>query len=605
MKKMLLAVVTIALFACLFAVSVSATSFYYDEDGSSTEPIFECELDEGKVVTSYSGSFAKTNGNGDALAWYITNTETLENGDIKYTVKSFVTTDGEYSVIHADGRYMFKTEKGVNKYNVVSINFPNDMGIKSFSDGGSYNFCANTGDYVPDKLKLLFAYFPNTWTNTSRIVQATMALEVYFDPGCAIEEMNDTAFYGCRSLRKVVLPIGLKKTVDGPGTFNGCKSLKSIELSHLPLEHLGNGTFSGCTSLTSIELPQTLKKIGTNAFNGSGIVEMRVPNSVTWIGERAFQNCESLVKLYFPANLSNLEQSETYLSHSLQYIYVPNTITVANGSHHFTTEHGGAYKNSIMFFAGTEDEAKALIDLIGNRSNQKFYTTDYSNFIEWDPSVSDDEYVAKANTDKKSYVVFGYSRCKAFFGGHAMSENTEMKLTSYFEDIKFASICTNKGCDYAGYDETKTIGAIFVDYGYSMTEVEIGGKLSMSQFFGIEKTNLEKYTTLTGNTFEYGFVVSSNADPMNEANSGLIAEGKTYVAAQNKFAHDYFVVTVSGFITEGENANADKDLTFCVYVKDGEKLSYLDNGETVEVVEMKSYNDVKSLVNGNNTEVTE
>ncbi len=175
-----------------------------------------------------------------------------------------------------------------------------------------------------------------------------------------------------------------------------------------------------------------------------------------------------------------------------------------------------------------------------------------------------------------------------------------------YEDYFEMGFKTNKcECGAEQAEEAATEEALFVNYGYSMTEGAIGGKLSMSQFFGVNKSSLEKYIEITGKKFEFGFVVSSNADPMNEANNGLIAEGKTYVTAQNKFAHDYFVVTVSGFITEGENANADKDLTFCVYVKDGEKLSYLDNGETVEVVEMKSYNDVKSLVNENNTEVTE
>ena len=88
---------------------------------------------------------------------------------------------------------------------------------------------------------------------------------------------------------------------------------------------------------------------------------------------------------------------------------------------------------------------------------------------------------------------------------------------------------------------------------------------------------------------------------MNTANSGLIAEGKTYIADQSKLAHDYFAVTVVGF-TDTTVGNA---LTFCVYVKDGDKVSYLDNGETVETVEMKSYNDVKALLNKGNTEVTE
>jgi len=159
----------------------------------------------------------------------------------------------------------------------------------------------------------------------------------------------------------------------------------------------------------------------------------------------------------------------------------------------------------------------------------------------------------------------------------------------YFVNGSCTTVCTNEGC---GLDITESLMPIFVSYGYSMTEDEIGGKLSMSQFFGIDKANLGKYTTLTGNAFEYGFVVSSNADPLNEANSGLIAEGKTYITTQNGFKHDYFAVAVAGFT----DATVDNALTFCVYVKDGAKVSYLDNGETVETVNMKSYNQIKALL---------
>lgn len=171
-----------------------------------------------------------------------------------------------------------------------------------------------------------------------------------------------------------------------------------------------------------------------------------------------------------------------------------------------------------------------------------------------------------------------------------MSENTEMKLESYFAPIKFASFCTNEGCDHAGYDEAKTIDALFIDYGYSATEVAINGTYSMSQFYGINKTAIEQYRAL-GNNFEFGFVVAANADPFGAIENGEITPDKVFVTEEKFFAFDYASVSVSGI----SEANKDKAVVFCLFVKDGEEVSYLDGGNTVDSVEAKSYTDVLAM----------
>ena len=63
-KKIINTVWLVLAIAFVFAMSASAaTAFYYDVDGSPDTPIFRCEYDEAKVITSYSGEFAKTNEN--------------------------------------------------------------------------------------------------------------------------------------------------------------------------------------------------------------------------------------------------------------------------------------------------------------------------------------------------------------------------------------------------------------------------------------------------------------------------------------------------------------------------------------------------------------
>lgn len=162
---------------------------------------------------------------------------------------------------------------------------------------------------------------------------------------------------------------------------------------------------------------------------------------------------------------------------------------------------------------------------------------------------------------------------------------------SYF-DMGFKTTKCECGAEKAS--DVATELALFIDYGYSCTTQAINGKYSVSQFFGINKEAVLAYSEATGKSFEYGVVVSSVSNPLSEENSALIEQGKTYLTDGRIFANDYVSVTVTGF-TDGENGtvnNLDRQIAFCIFVKDGERVAYLDNGETVDSITMKSYNDV-------------
>lgn len=159
----------------------------------------------------------------------------------------------------------------------------------------------------------------------------------------------------------------------------------------------------------------------------------------------------------------------------------------------------------------------------------------------------------------------------------------------FYEDYFELGFRTNKCvCSAEQTEEIATEEAIFVYYGYSATEEAIGGTYSMSQFFGVNQSALDTYTKATGKAFEYGVVVSANTDPMNEANKDLIEQGKTYIATQSQLRHNYIDIKVVGF----NSTTLDKPLVFCMFVKDGESISYLDSGKTTETVEAKSYNEI-------------
>ena len=105
------------------------------------------------------------------------------------------------------------------------------------------------------------------------------------------------AFEGCWNLRSVVFEHGSELAEIGNWAFSGCKSLKSICLPD-NLRKIGTNVFNGCDNLV-LTLPEGLTSIGEKWFKGSGIKEVHIPASVQSIGEGSFKECKNLQKVTF------------------------------------------------------------------------------------------------------------------------------------------------------------------------------------------------------------------------------------------------------------------------------------------------------------------
>ncbi len=111
-----------------------------------------------------------------------------------------------------------------------------------------------------------------------------------------ITSIGESAFSGCKNLKKVKLPVSLY-TIDSDA-FGGCTSLSSINLPK-KLTTIGSGTFNGCTSLKSITLPDSLTNLGDvgwgqSTFSGTGLKSITIPSKVTRMAAYCFKNCDSL-----------------------------------------------------------------------------------------------------------------------------------------------------------------------------------------------------------------------------------------------------------------------------------------------------------------------
>ena len=70
--------------------------------------------------------------------------------------------------------------------------------------------------------------------------------------------------------------------------------------------YVGANAFAGKLELGAVELPNTLTEIGAQAFSGTTITKMSIPDNVKTIGSDAFYNCKYLQTVYLSKNLESV-----------------------------------------------------------------------------------------------------------------------------------------------------------------------------------------------------------------------------------------------------------------------------------------------------------
>ena len=193
-----------------------------------------------------------------------------------------------------------------------------------------------------------------------------------------IRRISGGAFASCTSLEHIRLPKSLR-IIEG-GAFAGCRTMSEIEIpdgvveigggafAGLPLRELvlpdsvikiGEWCCDGCSSLRAVTLPAGLRYpvnafppccrkeqpgdaqksfdqeslagargIGPYAFAGMQMPEeITIPESVTFIGEGAFQHASGLKIIHLPRNLKTIERNAFAFLPELEEIDLPDAIT--------------------------------------------------------------------------------------------------------------------------------------------------------------------------------------------------------------------------------------------------------------------------------------
>lgn len=111
----------------------------------------------------------------------------------------------------------------------------------------------------------------------------------------SITSIGDRVFYQCTGLTSITIPESV--TSIGKRAFENCKKLTSVIIPD-NVNSVGNGTFSWCFALTEIVIPDSVKSIGYEAFEFcSSLNSIVIPARVTEIGESAFVGCSALTSI--------------------------------------------------------------------------------------------------------------------------------------------------------------------------------------------------------------------------------------------------------------------------------------------------------------------
>ena len=193
-----------------------------------------------------------------------------------------------------------------------------------------------------------------------RLLRKPKSLRGKYSIRKGVKVIGNGAFFWCESLTSINIPNSV--TTIGNGAFSRCSSLISINIPN-SVTTIGRGAFSRCNSLTSITIPNSVVTIIGNPFyfwygnlyneskafiyedhvlfnkNKTTLIayiarekNYTIPNSVTTIGEGAFNGCYSLTSINIPNSVTTIENRVFIDCKSLTSINIPNSVTTIGES---------------------------------------------------------------------------------------------------------------------------------------------------------------------------------------------------------------------------------------------------------------------------------
>ena len=140
-----------------------------------------------------------------------------------------------------------------------------------------------------------------------------------------ITTIGNVAFYGCPSLKSVIIPNSVRSIQ--MSAFASCQELKSVTIPSTVTWIDGNA-FYYCIALTSVTIPSSVTNIGSSAFNAcsaltSVTVEATTPPT---LGGSVFLNTSSNLVIYVPSeSVGTYKSASGWSTYASKIQAIPST----------------------------------------------------------------------------------------------------------------------------------------------------------------------------------------------------------------------------------------------------------------------------------------
>ena len=211
-------------------------------------------------------------------------------------------------------------------------------------------------DIISDSTVEVTYYIDIDYVSGDVVIPSTVT---YDGTTYSVTSIREGAFYGCSGLTLVTIPNSV--TSISNGAFIECSGLISINVASgnthyssidgvlynyvqdtliqcpvaktsvtIPnsVTSIGESAFEYCSRLTSVTIPNSVTSIGGFAFDGcSGLTSVSIPNSVTFIGSNAFWGCSGLTSVTIGNSVTSIEYMAFYGCSGLTSVTIPNSVT--------------------------------------------------------------------------------------------------------------------------------------------------------------------------------------------------------------------------------------------------------------------------------------
>ena len=147
-----------------------------------------------------------------------------------------------------------------------------------------------------------------------------------------VTTIGNSAFAGCTALRAVRMS-SVKNTFIGVRAFSDCTSLSRVELSN-GVTDIKDQAFFGCRSLRTLVLPEDLTSLGQCVIEDTAISSIRVPAKVKSVvsgnSQGAFSGCNSLKEVIFDKGLTRVPSHICAGCTALATVAIPESVTAVD-----------------------------------------------------------------------------------------------------------------------------------------------------------------------------------------------------------------------------------------------------------------------------------